>query len=283
MSCILRINELMKKFTVAEKKLAEYILANPQKISKCNAEVLATLSETSGATIIRFSKKLGYNGFSDFKISLAEDLAKQVSDEEIIYEAITKGDSIKSIIHKTGLGNIQAIQDTISILNEDSINEAVEVLSRANRIVIFAVGASGLVAQDLQHKLRRINKDVIHHIDIHSQLSLAVHLSKGDVALGISHSGRTLEVFKSLEKANQNGATTISITHFGTNPISSIADISVYTAGEEKNLRVGAIVSRIAQLTVVDILFIGVASKNLNEVTQYIKDTRKMVEDFRIK
>ncbi|MCT4622398.1 MAG: MurR/RpiR family transcriptional regulator [Schleiferiaceae bacterium] len=282
MSCILRMKELQKEFTGTEKKIAKYILENPSAVSKHNAASLGDICQASAASIIRFSKKIGYKGFSEFKIALAAEVGKMGSEEDEIYEAVKKQDTTKEIIQKIGQGNIQAIADTLQILDEEQIEKAIRELSEAKQIAIFGVGASGLVAQDFAHKLMRIGKNVVIYSDSHSQLAAAVHLKTGDVAFGISHSGKSLETHKCLQKAKENGATVISLTKYGHNPISQLADIPIYVAGEEKNLRTAAIVSRIAQLTVIDILFIGIAKQDFSHISEVIQSTRLMVEPFKL-
>lgn len=282
MSCILKIREIFEELTPAEKKLASYVLEHGDQVVSLAASDFAELCETSPASVIRFVKKLGFEGLQDFKMDIVKGLALKLNNQENVYEAVTVHDSTMEIVNKIARGNIKAIEDTISVLDEESVSEAIKALIEANHINIYGVGASGLVAQDLQYKLMRISKSVSMYMDSHTQLSSSIHMKKGDVAIGISHSGRTLEVYKCLERSKQRGAKTISITKYGSSPISEVADIKLYTASVEKHLRTGAIASRIAQLTVVDILFIGVARNNYSEIAKYIQDTRDMVEDLKI-
>jgi len=282
LSCILRIREIFEELTPAEKKLASYVLEHGDQVVSLAASDFAELCETSPASVIRFVKKLGFEGLQDFKMDIVKGLALKLNNQENVYEAVTIHDSTMEIVNKIARGNIKAIEDTIGVLDEESVSEAIKALIEANHINIYGVGASGLVAQDLQYKLMRISKSVSMYMDSHTQLSSSIHMKKGDVAIGISHSGRTLEVYKSLERSKQRGATTISITKYGSSPISEIADIKLYTASVEKHLRTGAIASRIAQLTVVDIIFIGVARNNYSDIAKFIQDTRDMVEDLKI-
>lgn len=282
MSCILKIREMYEELTPAEKKLAGYVLEHGDQVVSLAASDFAELCETSPASVIRFVKKLGFEGLQDFKIDIAKGLALKLNTQENIYEAVTVHDSTMDIVNKIARGNIKAIEDTMGVLDEESVSEAIKALIDANHINIYGVGASGLVAQDLQYKLMRISKSVSMYMDSHTQLSSSIHMKKGDVAIGISHSGRTLEVYKALEKSKQRGARTISITKYGSSPISEIADIKLYTASVEKHLRTGAIASRIAQLTVVDIIFIGVARNSYTDIAKFIQDTRDMVEDLKI-
>ena len=282
MSGILRIREIYEELTPAEKKLASYVLEHGEQVVGLAASDFAELCDTSPASVIRFVKKLGFEGLQDFKIDIAKGLALKLNNQENVYEAVSVHDSTRDIISKIARGNIKAIEDTMGMLDEKSVAEAIQALIEAKHINIYGVGASGLVAQDLQYKLMRISKSVSMYMDSHTQLTSSIHMKKGDVAIGISHSGRTMEVFKALEKSKLRGARTISITKYGSSPISDIADIKLYTASVEKHLRTGAIASRIAQLTVVDIIFIGVARNNFSEIARFIQDTRDMVEDLKI-
>jgi DNA-binding MurR/RpiR family transcriptional regulator len=282
LSGILRIREIYEELTPAEKKLASYVLEHGEQVVGLAASDFAELCDTSPASVIRFVKKLGFEGLQDFKIDIAKGLALKLNNQENVYEAVTVHDSTRDIISKIARGNIKAIEDTMGMLDENSVAEAIQALIEAKHINIYGVGASGLVAQDLQYKLMRISKSVSMYMDSHTQLTSSIHMKKGDVAIGISHSGRTMEVFKALEKSKLRGARTISITKYGSSPISDISDIKLYTASVEKHLRTGAIASRIAQLTVVDIIFIGVARNNFSEIARFIQDTRDMVEDLKI-
>lgn len=282
MSCILKIREIYQELTPTEQKIANYILEHGEDISIMSAAELGDLVKTSPPSIIRFARKLGYGGFQEMKLGLAKDAAIQDKQQDKVYEAVGVHDSTKDIIYKIGKENMNAIEETMSVIDEDSMSKAIDAMIAAKHINIYGVGASGLVGLDLQYKLMRINKRSSMYMDSHTQLASAIHVGRGDVAVGISHSGRTLEIYKAIEVAKERGATTISITKYGKNPLSDLADINIFTASVEKNLRTGAIASRIAQLTIIDILFVGIARKNFNEISKYIQTTRDIVEDFKV-
>ncbi|MFZ5969055.1 MAG: MurR/RpiR family transcriptional regulator [Bacillota bacterium] len=283
MSIILKIKERKEEFTQSESKLASYILEHASEIFNLSIHSLAELSQTSAASIVRFCQKIGYDGFQEFKIDLVKDVTQSEGDKEVVYEDITIYDTVEEIMKKISYENIKVIENTIKLMDTDQVEKAIRAITKGKVIYLYGVGASGLVAMDFQYKLMRIKKNASMYLDSHTQLASSVHIGKDDVAIGISYSGRTLETYKAIETAKEKGATTISITKYGNNPLSEISDINIFVAGLEQNIRVGAISSRIAQLMAVDVLFVGVAKQDFGLVSKYIQDTRKIVEDLKLK
>ncbi|WP_416198241.1 MAG: Transcriptional regulator, RpiR family [Sporanaerobacter sp.] len=282
MSVVLKINEMKDQLTNSEQKIANCILDNSHKVYNMSIHELANSCNTSSSSIVRFCRKMGFDGFKEFKIELAKDVADSEKNKDIVYEDVSVDDSIQAVINKISSGNIKSIENTLELLDSYEVEKAINALDKANNIYLYGIGASGLVAMDFQYKLMRINRNAFMYLDSHTQLSTSVNIQKDDVAVGISHSGKTLEIFKAMDMANMKGATTISITKYGDNPVSNVSDIKLYVGGIEQNLRVGAIASRIAQLTVVDILFVGLARKNFEVVSDHLKGTKEIVEEFKI-
>jgi DNA-binding MurR/RpiR family transcriptional regulator len=282
MSVVLKINEMKDQLTNSEQKIANCILDNSHEVYNMSIHELANSCNTSSSSIVRFCRKMGFDGFKEFKIELAKDVADSEKNKDIVYEDVSVDDSIQAVINKISSGNIKSIENTLELLDSYEVEKAINALDKANNIYLYGIGASGLVAMDFQYKLMRINRNAFMYLDSHTQLSTSVNIQKDDVAVGISHSGKTLEIFKAMDMANMKGATTISITKYGDNPVSNVSDIKLYVGGIEQNLRVGAIASRIAQLTVVDILFVGLARKNFKVVSDHLKGTKEIVEEFKI-
>lgn len=282
MSVIVRIKSMLNEFTISEKRLADYIVANTNEVCDLTALQLAELSKTSPASVVRFSKRLGYSGFQDLKISLARGGAKEESKADDIFQQVSIDDSCIDIISKIAAGNIKAIKDTQDLLDEKIIEEASEAIVKAKRVYLFGVGQSALVAMDLQYKLVRINIPISMHMDYHLQLVSAVNIEKDDVVIAISHHGKTEETNSAVRIAKECGAKIISITKYGKNPLTEISDIKIYTTEVEHTLRMGAIASRIAQLTVIDILFINIIRLKFDTIPDQIKRTREVL-DYRKK
>ncbi|MDU5722546.1 MurR/RpiR family transcriptional regulator [Clostridium butyricum] len=281
MNCSLLIRQIYDKMTESEKKIADYVLVNSSEVYKFSASELANITKTSSSSVVRFSRKLGFEGFQEFKLELAKDDINPV--ENIEYDYIDTEDNIREVIVKTANKNIQSINDTISLLDEHTIEEAIKAIKNAKNIYIFGIGESALIGLDLQYKLLRIHKNAMMSLESHVQLSMSANISNDDIAIGISYLGKTKEVYSALSKCKEKGAKCITITKFGENPVSSLGDIKIQVPFVEKDLRIGAISSRIVQLTVIDILFVGLAKENFSDVEKYLKETRNMIEELRMK
>lgn len=283
MEIFLRIEGMKDSLTDSEKKIAKYIIENVTEVYNYSIKELADLVDTSTSSIVRFCQKLGYEKFQDFKISMAIEQGNIDDKENIIYEDVTLDDDMDEIINKISMLNIKSIENIKFLIDKKELEKAVKVLDKSKCIYLFGVGASGLVAMDFQYKLIRIGKKAIMFLDTHSQLASASSIGKDDVAIGISHGGKTLEVFKAIKEAKNNGATTISITKYADNPISKESDIKLCVGDMERTLRIGAIASRIAQLTVVDILLMALVKNNHDTISKRLLDSSEIVQDFKIK
>ncbi len=285
---ILKIRQIYDELNPTEKKIADYLLDNIDKVFHLSIQELAQETGVSQAAWVRFCKLLGYSGLKDLKKSYVNGLNKAVSkindsnDEEQLYTDIKGYTSIESIIENVSLLNAKAITDTQKILDEESIERAVEAIIKANKILFLGVGASGLVAQDAALKFLRIGKHTSAPSDFHIQLTSTHLLTKNDVAVIISYSGRTKEMIECMEVAHEIGCTVISITKYGKNPIASNADIPLFISAPEVEKRSGATGSRIAQLSVIDILFTGVANREYEKVKDLLTETSKYTRKHKV-
>ncbi|WP_066891279.1 MurR/RpiR family transcriptional regulator [Clostridium nigeriense] len=279
MSCIFKIKEGMGCYTDTEIRLANYILENPNDVINLNAQELGERVNTSAAAVVRFSKKLGYKGFTTLKV----DLAKQsnIDNHETFNTIIKENDSIEVMVKKAEAINIKALNETYKLINLDVLKEAIKALKNCEKIFLYGVGASGLVAIDFQSKLSRINKMTFYNQDSHTQVLTAVHLGPKDVAIGLSYSGETKEVKVAMDKAKKQGATTISITKFNNNSVSKLADYPLYIPCEEEELRVGAMTSRLSTLAVMDLLYLGIIKDEFDKVEKCILETKKIVRQLK--
>lgn len=275
MSCIYKIKEGMGSFTETEKKLAEYILENKDDVVTLSAQDLSERVNTSAAAVVRFSKKVGYKGFPELKVELAKD---SDNEDEDFNAVIKESDNIETMVKKAEAINLKAMSQTYKLINMNDLKEAIDILINCKNIYIFGVGASGVVAQDFQYKLSRIKRVAIYQQDVHTQLTSAVNMDSDDVAIGISYRGETNEVNLALKAAKELGAKTIGITKFNNNTLAKIVDVPLYIPSEEKEFRIGAITSRISELMITDLLYLGIAKKDFNKTEEYILKTRNFIK-----
>ena len=205
---LLHIRGVFPTLRPAEQRVAREILKNPEEAVHLSITELGRRAEVSDATVVKFCKRLGYKGFQEFKILLAQDVATK---PEPIYGEIEPGDDAAAVRDKIFQSNIQALQDTAQTLSEESLAEAVQALVAASEIHFYGLGASGLVAQDAEQKFARIGLPARSFVDAHMQLTRAALLKPGDVAVGISYSGETIEVAQAIALAKESGAVTSAI------------------------------------------------------------------------
>ena len=259
---LVRIRATLPTLRPSERRIGEALLLDPGAIAEESIADLAKRCGTSTTTVIRFYKRIGYERFRDLRLDLAREVTRERLAHPDLPDAsadIDRDDSLKDIIHKVTASETLSIADTANILNVDELARAVTAVLNARRIDIYGVGAGSFVGLDLQQKLNRIGRTALNWPDTHAAWTAAATLDADCVAIAVSHSGRTHETTEFLSLAQAVGATTVAITNFPGSPIAEIADISLFTAARETTFRSGALGSRIAQLMVVDCLFIAVA------------------------
>ncbi|ARI77718.1 MurR/RpiR family transcriptional regulator [Halobacillus mangrovi] len=275
---LISIQEAVTSLKPSERKAAEYIINFPEEVINLSIQKLSQRAEVSEATIIRLARTLNYKGFQELKLRIAGDLASQSSSFNQSYQEISIDGSVDSFISNVSNNNIQSIHDTISVLSKEEVEKAISALQEARKIALYGIGASGLIAQDFKQKLSRINRWCEAAVDYDTQGTISANLGESDVVFGISYSGQTIDIIQSLKVAKDNGAKVITLTKYGSNPVSELADIKLYTSSLEKSIRSGAMSSRISQLNVIDILYVGMTSRNYEESVAALERTRKAVD-----
>jgi DNA-binding MurR/RpiR family transcriptional regulator len=271
---------LLPNLRASERRIAELFLASPEESAELAIAEIAERGETSTTSVIRLCKRLGYKGYKD----LRHDVLREVTRESFETAGagmpgdIDRTDSIEDIIAKVSLAETLSIADTTKVLDVASLGRAAEAVSAAGRVDIFGVGASSFVGEDLQQKLVRIGRPALRWPDAHAAWTAATTLRRGNVAVAVSHSGATTDTLSFVELARNAGATTIGITNHSSSPLAEAADIVLFTAARETGFRSGALGSRIAQLMVVDCLFIRVAQMDYDASMEAIRSTYATIQ-----
>jgi DNA-binding MurR/RpiR family transcriptional regulator len=281
---IVQINGLLPALSPAEQRVARLVLTDPAASARRTITDLAAAAETSEATVIRFCRSIGMSGYPQLRIRLAAEGARRIepNDARVVGGDIPPGADLQQIIATIAFNDARAVEETADQLDVEVCEKIVEALSKASRVEVFGAGASGFVAADFQAKLHRIGRISYYWPDVHAALTSTALLGPGDVALGISHTGTTADTIEVLEQAKANGAITVALTNFPRSPICDVADFVLTTAARETTYRSGAMASRLAQLTVVDCLFVGVAARTRTKAKRALEATADAVLGHRV-
>lgn len=251
----LKIKLFYPKMGKAEKKIADWIIENPNGLIPLSITELAEKCGCGEATIVRFAKRLDFGGYQELKISLARE---EGSSE--LTNGITTADSCYEIFDKVSNDIYCSLELTKSSLNQQDLEDAANLILNANQISIYGLGNSAAVALDFQHKLLRAGCRAVAFSDNHMQVISAAHLTHSDVAIGISHSGSSKDIVDALKIAHERGAKTISITNKGKSPIVKVSDIALFTASDETQYSILGLNSRISQLAIISSVYYYIAN-----------------------
>ena len=265
---IAKIHNVFKNLTDTEQKIASYILEFPQKIVNMTAKELASACGTVPSAVNRMCKSIGVEGFSKLKILLATAVGKEEYNENNI--PFDKEDNPKMIFNKVFNSGINTLKNTYQMIDFSKIDEITRRFATAKRIFIFGVGTSSVVAVDAAYRFSQLDVQAYAYTDILQMNVMANNMKNGDVAFGISHSGRTKAVVDAMRSAKQAGATTIALTSFTKSLLYTESDYSISVYADEENYPVEAVSARIAHMCVIDALMLSIASLNYDDYLKHI-------------
>jgi DNA-binding MurR/RpiR family transcriptional regulator len=266
----------------AERRVAQRVIDDPEGVANSTITELAQTCETSETTVIRFCRAIGFSGYPELRLTLATEAGRaQSGGKRDVGGDIRPDDPLELIVEKVTYADARAVEETAAQLDITALKRVVDTIANARRVDIYGVSASAFVAMDFQQKLHRIGRASYAWADAHIMLTSAAVLEPDDVAIGISHTGATVDTIDALEVARARGATTIALTNFPRSPITDVADLVLTTAARETTFRSGATASRLAQLTVVDCVFVGVAQRTFESTKQALELTYEAVHSRR--
>lgn len=276
MSIQTKIQATADSLSPSSRRVADALMANPGLARDKTITELAHMCDTSETSVVRFCRSIGLSGYSELRLALAAEVGRetaQFNGEARYGSDISIEDSLTDAVSKIAFAERLGIEETIANLNMDVLVKVIDALDQAEKIIIFGIGASNLVAMDLQTKLLRIGRTAFAFSGAHDALTVAALAKPGDVAIALSHSGSTLEPIELLRLARNRGALTLAITNVHGSPLAAAADLVLYTAVRETTFRSGAMASRTVQLTLVDCIFVGVAQRSYDQTVQALKST----------
>ena len=284
-SVVTAIHQRLSALTPTERRIAEHILAEPQSVLESSITRLAEDCAVSAPSVARFARSVGFGGYPDLRLALASELTRNASDRERFQVSagdVSRHDDAHTTVRKIAFAEAAAIERTARQLDVDELERCVQEVRAARRIDIYGAASSGLAAQDLEQKLHRAGLVAQARTDHHLALTGAALLDARDVAIAISHSGRTLEIVQAAQVAATAGATTIAITNNPRSPLARACDLVLVTAVSESTFRSGAMASRIAQLAILDFLYTRIAQADYDTISDNLRRTLDAVTTHRI-
>lgn len=279
----LKIN--LDNFSSGQKKIAQYILQHKDIISEFTSQMLAKKIGVSQSSIIKFIQFLGFDGFTQFKLQLASDIIRgNINDKRPpLHNQIERTDSLEIIAEKLLQEKQQALRQTTTGVNFDTLSHLINAITQAQRIQIVGIGNSALTAKDLAYKLQKLGLAVTAETDTHIQLAIVQSLKKTDLLIAISYTGKHKEICLSAETAQKNGVPVYAITSLQQSPLRKVADHVLDTVADEVYRRSSSISSRTAQNTISDLIFMGVVQLLGEKAEQSIENSSEIIKQLQNK
>lgn len=251
------MEQYKNKFTKSELKLYHYITENFEQIVYQSLTEIAIACHVGEATVLRFCRKLGYKGYQEFKLFLAQELSTH-----------EKNGHDDTYMDKVRKNMMRAVDDTYELVDDKRLQEAIDSIYEAKTVVVFGVSSSGIAGLDMQNRLMRIGMNIETITDSHNQVIRSNSVTSDTVIIAISLTGSTKDVIEAVKIGKNNGATVIAITNYTESPLTSDADIVLLTSAKENPLDSGSLVSKVSQLFVIDLLCTGITMKNYEKAKQ---------------
>ena len=274
-----KIHNKYNSLTETEKKIASYVLHNPNLVTKMTVKELAANCDTVQSAVIRFCKSIDVEGFADLKLALARETVSETTQENL--PAFSVNDSTEALFQKVFSSGIRTLKDTLSMLDIDMIEKIINLLAAAKNVYIFGIGTSSTVAMDAGYRFAQFGIPAHACTDQLFMNVIAGNMKPDDVAFGISHSGQTKAVVDALRRAKAAGAATITLTSFADSLLSRESDFSICVYADEKNYPVEAVSARVAHICVIDALMMALGTKQGELFEEHISVRNYALKDIR--
>ncbi|MEV0647032.1 MurR/RpiR family transcriptional regulator [Phytomonospora sp. NPDC050363] len=281
---LVRIRTAQHELTGALRKVAEQVLADPAGAARSTIVELAERSGTSPATITRFCRALGFDGYAALRVAIATASGRAAASNGWtvdIGREISPQDPLDLVLGNILAAGVASLQDTAALIDIAAVASAADAISHAGRVDVYGIGGSALVGAELQSGLHRIGIPIWAWREVHDGLTSAALLGDGDVAIAVSHSGSTVETIEMLAEASSHGALTIAVTSYLAAPITDVADIVLTTCTQARSFRADVLAARHSQLLVLDLLYVAVAQRTFRRTNTFFASTSRAVAAHR--
>lgn len=274
-SILLKLKRWLPSLAEQERKAAEYILRYPYDVIGWSITEFSMACGASNTTIIRLCRRLAGEGYRRFKIELAKEIG---SPDSLVYAEVLAEDPLSAVAEKIFTANIQALRDTLKVLDLEALSRAVEAILAARRVDIYAVGGAGIAARELHFKCMQLGIMANAYLDSQMQMMSASVLTSHDVGIGISHSGLHRHTAEALRLARASDATTISLTSYPDSPVAAEADIILYTSTWGSPSQDSPSV-RTTQLAVVDVIYEAILMKGREQTQEKLGRVARAISE----
>jgi len=268
----------------ALQRVAEHILDDPAAAAQASIVDLAEGAGTSTATVTRFCRVFGFTGYAALRVAIATESgrAEQARWDTDIDRDIEPGDPLDRVLNVISGADARAIQETAASLDLAEVARVADAIAAAQRVELFGMGSSGTAAREMAFRLERIRVPCWFRADSHTALTNAALSGPGDVAIGLSHSGRTREVIEFLAEAADHGALTVAVTSFARSPMAEAAAVTLTTAVHETTFRMAALSALHSQLVALDLIYVAVAQRTYERTSAAFEVTARAVQAHRM-
>lgn len=267
MSILKQLEEPNFKATKSDRVLIEYIKENIEDVVYKPISQISKESGIGEATITRFSKKMGYSGLHDFKVTLSREISG-LKNRNIINKSIENDEGVMESARKLFDSNIRILENTFNIIDGNDIEKATDMIINAKKVFFIGIGYSGMTAEDSNYKFSRIGFNCMAIGSSHDMIMIAALMDEDDVVVAISHSGETDEIVKAVSIAKANGARIISVTEDKSSRLRDVSDVNLGYFSGESILETGSISSKLAQFFIIDLVYTQVVKEKYAEVVE---------------
>lgn len=262
-----------------EKLIADYILKESNDFSRKTISDISHELHIADSTVFQFTKKLGYEGFKDFKIAI---ISEEIDFKSSVHEKVLRDDDLASVVKKVFDSAKQTIIDTKKMIDINEYRKSIDILIQSERLFLFGVGGSNAIAMDAYHKFLRSPIFPIYSSDSHIQLINASLITEKDCAIIVCHSGITIDILHMAKLIKNNGAKIITITSYPISPLGEMSDAILTTYSDETNYKSESLASRISQLAIIDSLFVTLSIKNEEKYLESLSKFRKAISNTKL-
>ena len=277
--CLSAIKTEYNNLTAREKKAADFILKNSERVASMSITELSKEAEVVKSVVIRCCKSLGFEGYKELKISLAKELVRNEKFNYIPY--IDNADNPSDILDKIFSANIKTLHDTANGIERDILAQTVDLLAEAKNIYIYGIGTSAGIVADFQYRLMQLGFTAFCFTDVVAIKVSILNIMPGDVCIGISNSGRTMATVDALKLAKEKGAKTVCVTSYPNSVLTKVADLPIVIYTDEIQYPIEAISARIAHISVLDTLCVALSAKNYGKAAERFSKTRELIDMVR--